>query len=106
MNTIAGVVEVAGNAMAMVAASVWACVAWRRHVKAGALLLASIAVWAVTNVFYGLAYIGRVEGWFAWWDTPAEEIMKAVQQLTQVSTPLAGIVLLAIFVRDRRVLAG
>lgn len=105
MNTVAGVVEVAGNSMAIVAASVWACVAWKRNVKIGAVLLASIAVWAVTNVFYGLAYIGRVEGWFGWWDTDVEQVVKAVQQLTQISTPAAGIVLLAVFVRDRRVLA-
>jgi len=101
MNTTAGVIETVGNAAAVYAATLWAVKAWS-GVRRATLVLAGIAVWAATNVFYGVAYIGRTIGRFELWDTTVEDIALTVQQATMVWTPLAAIWLLGPMLKDRR----
>lgn len=101
MTTAAGIIETVGNLAALIVATVWAGIAWRARLKAPAMLLASLAVWCGCGVFYGLAYVGRTRGWWEWWDTTTETIVEAAQQLTQVAAPIAGIAVLATFIKDR-----
>lgn len=99
MNTAAGVIETVGNAAAVYAATLWAVKAWP-GVRRATLVLAGIAVWAATNVFYGVAYVLRQYD-VEWWDTPAEDVALTVQQATMVWTPLAAIWLLGPMLKDR-----
>jgi len=100
VNTTAGVIETVGNAAAVYAATLWAVKAWP-GVRRATLVLAGIAVWAATNVFYGVAYVGRTTGRFELWDTTVEDVVLTVQQATMVWTPLAAIWLLGPMLKDR-----
>ena len=69
--------ELAGNATLVVALIVvgrhpWPSIALKQ-------LAAAAAVYASTNVFYSIAYVGRLLERFEWWDTPVESFVEVVQ---------------------------
>ena len=86
---LAVAVELAGNLAAAVLCVVFI---WSRvgaQVGGLRLGLGSAAVFCATNVFYAIAYFGRVNDLFEIWDTPAEELVRALQILSLWTLPVA-----------------
>lgn len=86
---VAGCVEFIGN-LALVATL--ALTGWRRWPSNALRLLVSVVgVYALTNVFYAAAYIGRTTSRWEWWDTPVEAVVYQLQVATMWGMLLTGI---------------
>lgn len=101
MNVVAGTIELAGAVAATVVASIWARLAISRFTAAG-VLLASIAAWSLTNVWYSTAFILQHGPNIIIWDTWHEQAAETVQQAATIVTPFATIVLIGSLARDRK----
>lgn len=101
MNALAGSIELAGAVAATIVAAIWARLAIGRF-KAAGVLLVSIAVWSLTNVWYSTAFILQHGPGVIWWDTWHEQAAETVQQAATIVTPLATVVLIGQLARDRR----
>jgi len=101
MNVLAGSIELAGAVAATIVAAIWARLAIGRFKAAGVLLI-SIAVWSLTNVWYSLTFILQHGPGVIWWDTWHEQAAETVQQAATIVTPLATIFLIGSLARDRR----
>ena len=86
---VAVAVELTGNLAAAVLCTLFI---WSRvgaQVGGLRLGLGSAALFCATNVFYAVAYFGRVNELFELWDTPAEELVRALQILSLWTLPIA-----------------
>lgn len=89
MNVTAAWIEAVGNSMLIgalmhVGRRAWPLISLKQ-------LAACAAVYAFTNLFYSLAYIGRELDLWAWWGTPAETFVRAVQIGSMWAMLLTGI---------------
>ena len=86
---LAGCVELVGN-MALVSVLVHVGLSpWpNRSLKRLAIAL---AIYALTNVFYAAAYIGRVTETWNWWDTAFEKTVLNIQVFSMWAMLVAGI---------------
>ena len=86
---LAVAIELAGN---LAAAVLCVLFIWSRvGAQVGGLRmgLAAAGLFCATNVFYAVAYYGRVNDLFEIWDTPAEELVRALQILSLWTLPIA-----------------
>lgn len=88
-NLLAGGVELVGN-MALVSVLVYVGLSpWpNRSLKRLAIAL---SIYALTNVFYATAYIGRVTESWEWWGTAFEKTVLNIQVFSMWALLVTGI---------------
>ena len=92
MTSAAVIIEALGNLMALIAV-----VAFLFKSNAPGLIsglrpgLLALGLFCATNIFYAVAYFGRTTERFEWWDTSAEQLIRAIQISTFYIVPISMI---------------